>query len=98
VKPRVPGRLGVTATQTPDNTIVVKAVAPGGAAEKGGLKAGDVILRAGDKDVRTFDDLAAVLEKLSAGDALNLKIKRGTEEKDIVITLAEASIAEGLAP
>ena len=76
-KPRAPGRLGVNAVMSPDGIVSVKTVFGGSAAEKAGLKEGDVIVEALDKPIKSLDDLSAVLGGLGAGDQLKLKIRRG---------------------
>lgn len=87
---RKKGVLGIIATQTVTNQIVVKTLTPGGAGEKAELKPGDVILKANDTPVTTFDDLAKVLGPLFAGDTVSLRIKRGNDEKDLKLVLGEA--------
>jgi len=88
-KAKQKGYLGILATQTVTNQIVVKSVNPGGAGEKAELKVGDVILKINDKPVASFDDLTSVLAPLFAGDSIQLRIKRGNEEKDVKVTLGE---------
>lgn len=59
------------------------------AAEKGGLKVGDVIIQADGKDIKTMDELNEIRNTHNIGDTMNLKINRDGEEKDISITLGE---------
>ena len=59
------------------------------AAEKAGLKVGDVIIQADGKDVKTMDELNEIRNTHNIGDTMNLKINRDGEEKDITITLGE---------
>lgn len=88
-KPKQRGFLGIYATQTVTNQVLVKSVNPGGAGEKAELKVGDIILKINDKPVASFDDLISVLNPLFAGDSVMLRIKRGNEEKDVKLTLGE---------
>ena len=57
--------------------IGIKAVADGSPADLAGLKAGDVITRAGDRPVRNFLDWEAALLDLGIGDTLRVALRRG---------------------
>jgi S1-C subfamily serine protease len=89
-KAKQKGVLGIVATQTLENQIIVRTVSAGGAAEKAELKVGDVILKVNDKAVANFDELAKILQPLFAGDKVTLRVRRGSDEKDIQVTLGEA--------
>ena len=69
--------------------MVITKVIPGAAAEKAGIKAGDLVLKLGNKEVDSLKDLQDVLGPLHAGESINLKIRRGDEEKDVKVTLGE---------
>ena len=59
------------------------------AAEKAGLKTGDVVLKINGTQVKTMDELNDIKNKLKIGDEITLTISRKGEEKDIKITLEE---------
>ena len=64
----------------------IDGVSPGKLAEKAGLQTGDILLQLGEYkfiDVKSYSD---VLSKFNKGDKVQLRIKRGAEEKifDIV--------------
>jgi S1-C subfamily serine protease len=84
-----PGKLGILASQPGDNLVRVKKVFVGGPAEKAGLKPGDVIVKANGKDIRTLDDLGAVLQGLFAGDELSLLVKRGEQQTELKVKLGK---------
>ncbi|MCI8699887.1 MAG: trypsin-like serine protease [Clostridia bacterium] len=76
-----------------NNTVVgvyIKAIEEFSAAEKAGLKVGDVIIRANGTTVKTFDDLEAVKNSLKIGDELKLTVYRNRAEKEITVILQEA--------
>jgi S1-C subfamily serine protease len=66
----------------------VTEVTPEGPAAKGGMQIGDSIVKVGDKNIASQDDLAAALATYFAGDKVTMRVKRGNEEKDLEITLA----------
>jgi len=88
-KSEVKGTLGIHARQTAEGQVVITKVIPGAAAEKAGIKAGDLVLKLGDKEVASLKDLQDGLGPLHAGESINLKIRRGDEEKDVKVTLGE---------
>ena len=61
----------------------------GKAAEKGGLKAGDLVLKFGSKNIGSLKDLQEALGPLHVGDSITIRIRRGEEEKDIKVQLGE---------
>ncbi len=69
--------------------IYVTAVKENSAADKAGLKEGDVIVAIDDEDVDTSAELTAKKNKHSAGDKIELTFIRDGEEKTVRITLDE---------
>ncbi|MBQ2937448.1 MAG: trypsin-like peptidase domain-containing protein [Clostridia bacterium] len=69
--------------------VYVKAVEDFSSAEKGGLKAGDVIIEADGKSIKTMDELNEIKNSHQIGDELKLKINRDGNEKEITLTLGE---------
>ncbi len=61
------------------------------AAEKAGLKAGDVIIEADDKRIKTMNELNEIKNTHSIGDTMKLKVQRDGAEKEITLTLGEQS-------
>ena len=69
--------------------IYVKDVETFSAAEKGGIKIGDVIIKADGKDVKTMDELNEIKNSHSIGDEMTITVNRDGEQKDLTITLGE---------
>lgn len=69
--------------------IYVQSVENFSAAEKAGLKAGDVIIEANGTAIKTMDELNTIKNKHKIGDKLTLKINRDGKEKEITLTLGE---------
>jgi len=53
-----------------------------------GLKTGDVIVGVDDRDVRDPASLMAAVSAHKGGDAVNLKVRRGTAYSSISVKLA----------
>lgn len=59
------------------------------AAEKAGLKVGDVIYEADGQSISTMNELNEIKNRHSIGDNMSLKINRDNQEKEINLTLGE---------
>lgn len=66
-----------------------QAIYPGSAAEKAGLKEGDIILEFGGEKITAENTLAKIIMKYNPGDKAVLKILRNKEEKTIEVVLGE---------
>ena len=69
--------------------IYVKAVEDFSAAEKAGIKIGDVIIEADGKSIKTMDELNDIKNSHKIGDELKIKVNRDGEERELTITLGE---------
>ncbi len=67
------------------------AIFPDSAAEKAGLKEGDIILEFNQEKITTENSLAKIIMKYDPGDKISLKILRQDEAKYITSTLGECS-------
>ncbi|WP_445946260.1 DegQ family serine endoprotease [Shewanella sp.] len=68
----------------------INEVMPGSAAEKAGLKAGDIITSVNGKKIKTFQELRAKVATLGAGAKVDLGIMRDSGSKNITVVLGEA--------
>lgn len=78
--------------------VYVTAVNEGSAAEKAGLKEGDVIIAIDGETVTTAAELTAKKNLHSAGEKVKLTFIRSGEEKTVKLTLDEAESLRPLAP
>lgn len=69
--------------------VYIKTIDNFSAAEKAGLKIGDVIIEADGTKITTMDELIAIKNKHKIGDKMTLKINRDGKEKEITLTLQE---------
>ena len=51
-----------------------------------GIREGDLLVRAGDRDLAIADDLFAVLGEQGAGTALTITLVRGSDEHTVTVT------------
>lgn len=69
----------------------VSQVSPDSAAEKGGLKAGDVITSLNGRTINSFSELRAKIATLGAGANVEIGIIRDGKEKKVSVTLDDSN-------
>jgi serine protease Do len=69
--------------------VYVKSVEDFSAAEKAGIKAGDVIVEAEGKKITKMDELNEIKNSHKIGDEIKIKVNRNGEEKELTVTLGE---------
>ncbi len=66
--------------------LLVRGVVDGSPASEAGIREGDLLVRAGDRDLVTADDLFTALANVEAGSALTITLVRGAEELTVTAT------------
>jgi serine protease Do len=84
------GALGITLANR-DSVAQIEEVVPGLAADKAGLKGGDVILKVNGKETGSRQRLVETIRSFMPGEKVDLVVKRGSEELAISATLGSLS-------
>ena len=71
--------------------VYIYSVNSGSGAEKAGLQSGDRIVKIGNREIKSYSDLSAYLQKKSVGDKVSLTSSRKGEQKTVSVTLQEAT-------
>jgi serine protease Do len=76
--------------------LEVTGVAPGSPADRGGLRAGDVLVTAGTQATRTFLDWEAVILDVGPGDSVHIAYRRRGQDRETVVVVEDlpTSVAE----
>ncbi|MBE7039270.1 MAG: trypsin-like serine protease [Ruminococcaceae bacterium] len=69
--------------------VYVVEVTEYGAAERAGIRVGDVIIRCEGEDITTIDEINEIKDKHKPGEVITFKVVRNGEKKDIKVTLQE---------
>ncbi|QDU31281.1 Bacterial leucyl aminopeptidase precursor [Anatilimnocola aggregata] len=69
--------------------VLLSGVAPGGPAEKGGLKGGDLIIKIGDSKIGSLEDMQSALVKHKIGEKVKVIVKRDGKEQTFDVTLTK---------
>ncbi len=85
--------LGVGLRVDPNDTLGVRVVkvAPGSPAEAAGVRIGDRILAIDAEEMRTSDEITALVRGMRPGDEISLTILRDEEIRPLVATLGAAT-------
>lgn len=86
--PAIAERLGIEQ----QSGIYIAETIRNGAAEKAGLKSGDIIIRLGEKKITNFNELKEILNKKRPGDEIEIEIDRNGKINNGTITLENAYI------
>lgn len=68
--------------------VMLSGVRPGSPAEKAGLRAGDIIVKFGERSIRNVQEYTIALSEHNPGDVVKIVIKRGEETLTLTATLA----------
>lgn len=88
------GKLGLQPYQPPLRPEIGEVV-PQGAAERGGMQAGDIVLRINGRDIERWEELVEAVRS-HPGRMLRMKVRRGTQ--NLVIDITPATVEEGGKP
>ena len=89
VTPDVAKKLGLRVTEG----ALVERVEPGSPAEQAGLRVRDVVVAANGKPVRTSSELRNRVGITPVGEEIELRVLRGTEERDLRARVGDAASA-----
>ena len=67
----------------------VETVTAGGAADRGGIRAKDIITEVGGYPVSSVSDLTRVLRKFAAGESVSVEVYRAGQVKTLTVILDE---------
>ena len=78
-----------------DDGVVVYRMSRSGDAYSAGIRPGDVIIAFNGKAVRAGEDFERSMLNAPIGSVATLRIRRGPEEFDVKVPVAEAPLARG---
>jgi S1-C subfamily serine protease len=81
--------LGVWLTDAVDGGVQIQAVVDGGPAAEAGVRAGDIVIQAGQRSVISEAELGRLLRSMSPGQELPLKLLRASEKLEVTVALGQ---------
>jgi serine protease Do len=85
--PQISQLLGVPA----DAGALVMDIQPGGPAAAAGVQPGDVVVRLGDRQVGSIEDLLGALRDTEPGQQVPLELVRNGERQQLTVTIGSTS-------
>jgi serine protease Do len=89
--PRVARRMRRAVGLPERDGLLVRAVEDGSAADRAGVQRGDLIVRAGEREIDGLDALYGALDEAGPTGTLALTVVRGAEEQELQVSLNGAS-------
>lgn len=86
----VPGYLGVGGGTNPGPKVLVVSVEPGSPAELAGLRIGDEVTAIDGVEVKSWEQLRALIRAHRAGDDVVLDVTRGAQRMRVLVTLGQS--------
>ena len=83
------GFLGIQLDDSDESGPIISDVTKGSAAEKAGLKSGDIVLSIAGQRMPTAEKLVRTIQRYKVGEKVVVLIRRGKDEKQIEATLAK---------
>ena len=74
---------------------LVRDASPGSGADSAGLKTGDVVVKFGNDDITSSDDLSAAVRKHQPGDKVEVTWMRGNQRQTATVTLGSRPAGTG---
>lgn len=82
--------LGVMLETTKGDGVLIADVMWASPAEKGGIQVGDVVLRMNAEKIDTVDELLALMDKIKAGDDVEVIVLRNGQERTFTVRVGSA--------
>jgi S1-C subfamily serine protease len=71
--------------------VIVEQVAPNSPAARAGIRAGDVLVQFGDRQLQTAEDLLLALRQAKVGDRVQITyVDKAGKRHTVTVTLAQA--------
>jgi putative serine protease PepD len=81
--------VALAAEASDDGGVAVEEVTAGGPADDAGLRTGDVIVAIAGDEVASPDEVRAAIDSRNPGDAVEVRIRRGGDERTVRVELGE---------
>lgn len=88
------GSIGLGLQPRPDSMAVVAVIRPGSAADRAGIKVGDIITSFDGKNPGSQEELAGIMRTLRAGQSIDIGLKREAEVLSVRATLDQVPLEQ----
>ena len=88
--PMTGGKLGISLDRGTSSPTIRETI-QGGAAERAGMRPGDVVAEINGEEIETSDEVAAILKYKQAGEAIEITVVRNNKTKTFSVVLSEGA-------
>jgi hypothetical protein len=81
-----PAVIGISGVTHSDHCLV-QAVQPGTGADRGGLRAGDMVTKLDGTEIKSFEDLVGIVAEKKVDQVVKVEVLRGGKESNHLVTL-----------
>lgn len=67
--------------------VLVQQIKEGSAAEKAGILTSDIIIKIGDKEIKTFTDIDLIKDNIKSGETINIVLIRSGKEQTVKLVM-----------
>ena len=90
--------MGIQGTDNPDGGAKLIQITKDGPSEKAGLKVNDVVVKVGDKQIKTYNELLSEIRSRKAEDVMPVQVKRGDKVVNVKVVLGDRNATQGNRP
>ena len=81
--------VGVRISNADSGGAIIEGVVNGSPADQAGLRAGDVVIKVGDRTIRGAEDLIGAIQASTVGQTLPVTVMRDGSEKTFIVTVGD---------
>jgi S1-C subfamily serine protease/photosystem II stability/assembly factor-like uncharacterized protein len=96
--PRSTAVMGIQGADNPDGGAKLTQITEDGPSEKAGLKPDDIVVKVGDQEIKTYNDLIAEIRSRRANDEMPVEVKRGDKVVKATVVLGDRNATQGDRP
>ena len=90
--------MGIQGTDNPKGGATLTQITNGGPSEKAGLKANDIVVKVGDKEIKTYNQLIVEIRSRKPDDKMPVEVKRGEKVVKVEVVLGDRNATQGNRP
>ena len=96
--PRSSAFMGIQGANNPQGGAKLTQVTKDGPSDKAGLKENDIVVKVGEKEIKTYNELLTEIRSRSAEEEMPVEVKRGDKVVKLKVILGDRNAGQGDRP
>lgn len=96
--PRSSAIMGIQGADNPKGGAKLTQITKDGPSEKAGLKPDDIVVKVGNKEIKTYNDLISEIRSRQAEEVMPVEVKRGEKVVELKVVLGDRNATQGDRP